>query len=653
MRHTANAILVIFLIQGLFANAEAQQKASPVDSTVSNVDSMAVESEETEASGRQTDIPLPPEAKWPNAWDAPSDQLENVLQVDAVDISLVIPAARPFDLGTVGQRSPFAFRGDASAQGLVSLDGMVLSNLLTGATNTTVIPFNVMESVSYSGLSELAGMGLSPAAGVLQVNTLNLDSEHPYSKVNFRVGDFGYSDLGITFGMPVSPSTRFLFSGSRQEFDTLFFGPIDERTFERRDLVDSRFFGKVTYRPNNRFELRTVTLFNKNEVESPAAQPPDLIPFMDNSMRKNSRFDQQISLRARALSRLSQDLSGRLHFSRLRQQSFGDSLLFDNKVTALTAEVENEMIFRKHRLALGAGTQLSKLNSNALTEESDALVHVFAREHIMFGQNLGFALQARLEKHSDYSAQILPSVRLNYLLGEQTAFWLGAQRSTRYPTFSERFWPSPFYTGRSDYLVPETIFGMEIGAKLQPSTAVDLEATAYSSHSRDWIADIRFITSAMEEPFGAVNMEPRTVSGLDLKAVLDYSQGGQAGIVASFLYTDKRHRERRLRVPEYSIYTYLEYGRNLFERYVFVKARLSGRFYGKRAGFVYDPGGSFPTPELRPATAIMDGKLTLLFKSATVNVSYENILDRRYELVPGFTMPPRTLRFGIEWEFWD
>jgi len=404
---------------------------------------------------------------------------------------------------------------------------------------------------------------------------------------------------------------------------------------------------RIRHPPSRSFDLQAVTLLNKNEIEVPAPQPPDIAPSLTNPRRKSTRFDQQLTARKRDLAAFSEELSLQLHFSRFRQETLDDSLLFDNKTFAWTAALQNDFTLGGQFMSLGGGLHAFRLSSTVLSDETDVLGYAFAQTRLAAGDRAAVTLQARAEKYSSHALQFLPSAKIMFDLNG-AGVWLGAHRAVRYPSFAERFWTTDFYTG-DVALIPEKTIAAELGLNWQASD-LSVQATAFVNRTTDWIADAVVPES---NGFGAGNLGLRAVSGLDLKASWDYLKNGQMGVIANFLNVLDSDPSKETRLPEYNITSFAEIGRSLFDKFVFMRMRVSARFYGSRIGFAYPESSLQPILTSRSADVVLDSKLTLIFASAVLTVSYENILNRRYELVPGFSMPPRMLRFGVHWEFWD
>jgi hypothetical protein len=46
-------------------------------------------------------------------------------------------------------------------------------------------------------------------------------------------------------------------------------------------------------------------------------------------------------------------------------------------------------------------------------------------------------------------------------------------------------------------------------------------------------------------------------------------------------------------------------------------------------------------------------KLEIRIQTAVISYQFRNVLQERYELVPGFLMPRQTQFYGVRWEFWN
>ncbi|MFQ5752428.1 MAG: TonB-dependent receptor plug domain-containing protein [bacterium] len=573
-------------------------------------------------------------------WHANAQNTGSLIAEDIGDFTELLPNSFPLDLGSIGQFSPLTSRGTNEQEGKILLDGIVLQEPINGFVNTTNIPINLVKDMAFSSAGSFVPFGAQAIAGILQIDTYQFQGVHPYSKVFFRAGDWGYSDLGVIFGLPLTKNTSFMISGNRQEFSG----------FElNRKHTGSRIASKISYQPNSAFALNFTAFLNKDEVQVPAPLLPDLVPRTANARRKENRIDQTLSVKIGDLPRQNRQFLGHIYFAKIRQESFGDTLLFNNKNLSFATGLQYEMITGKQWFTAGGEIRLDDLKSAELSSHADQIGHIFVRDRFQVTNRLRLRLQALLEKHDGYSTAFNPSAQLHYALSKISNIWVGIQKTKRYPSFSERYWPTLFFRGNPNLNVEKgTTF--ELGYVLKNGETLKIKSAIFRTHVNDWIGAANRVDSLS---YGPSNLGDRTISGLDLKFIWNYFSTGQFGFIGSFLNVQENSLAKQLQVPEYSIYSYLEMGRPFFQDYVFIKLRLIGRFFGERFGPFYAGPAALPEITKLGANIVLDGQSTFQFKDAKLTVSWENLLDKRYQLVPGFFMPPRTLRFSIEWEFWD
>jgi outer membrane cobalamin receptor len=574
-------------------------------------------------------------------WQADSQATDGLIAEDAVDWMNVMPSVFPLDYGSLGQISPLTFRGSSPQAGGILLDGVPLDEPIHGFANSANLPINLISKMEFAGAGVFTPYGASAAAGLLLLDFYQFSGKRPYSKVLFRAGDWGYSDIGIIFGLPVIKNTSLLIGANRQELDG--FQP-------QSNHKGSRIFGRIAHRASNGLEIYYSGFLNKDDVAVPAPLLPDLVPQLTDSKRKEHRFEQVLSVRVGNLATKNRQLRGRVVFSKIVQESFNDSLLFRNRALTFGAGFQQDLIISNHHLALGGEMKFYDLSSRQLGDHTDRVGQIFVRNAFWIAEKIELGAQFRLEKHSSYSAAFTPSAHLKFEWSPQNQIWLGAQRAERYPSFAERFWPTTFFRGDSS-LTGESATTFELGLK-NTYKKLQIEAAVFHHQFDDWIglvATVRDTVTILRPQ----NLGDRTIRGVDLRLIWNCLSGGQLGVVGSYLHLREDDPAKRLQVPKYVLYSYLEYVRPFFQKFVFVKLRVAGRVFGKRFGLFYPSGATVPEMMKKENDAILDGQISFEFSDAKLSLSIENLLDRDYQLVPGFSMPPKTFRFAIEWEFLD
>ncbi|MFQ5602517.1 MAG: TonB-dependent receptor plug domain-containing protein [bacterium] len=580
-------------------------------------------------------------ADFSEPWQVHATETAELIAEDVGDYVQLFPNIQSLDLGSLGQFSPLSFRGASPQQAAILFDGFEWVEPIGGFLNPTNIPINLIDNLQFRGVGAFENTGVLGPAGVLQIQTYDFQSARPYSKVLFRAGDWGYSDLGVIFGLPVSNKSRFVISGNRQELDG----------FEiNRKHANSRILTRFSVQPRANLSLIYTGFINKDDVKVPAPLAPDLLPRLTAPKRKEKRFDQMLHIKWEDGNDNGKRFDGRIIFSKIRQRTFDDSLLFNIRDLTLSLNARYQLAVGAHTLIAGGEIRLDDFESLKISPQSDQKVKLFVQDAFQIASKAALELQAQVEKHSDHAAVLNWSARVNYGLAENGQLWLGWQQSRRYPSFVERFWPTLLFRG-NPALAAEKVMNFELGYQMQNSKKMVLQASVFARRTRNWITAAALDSSI--KLFNAVNLGVRTLAGIEAKFNWNFYRTGKFGAIASYLKVKETAREKRLRVPEINFYSYFEIGRNFFEEYVFIKLRLVNRIYGTRWGPFYSFGASFPTMAKRDLNVLFDGQLTFQFSDARLLISMENITDARYQLVPGFFMPPKTLRFGIEWEFWD
>ncbi len=582
-------------------------------------------------------------------WYHNKKELGSLIAEDVGDFVKLLPEVVPMDLGSLGQFSPLSHRGATPQQGKILIDDQVWEEPIYGFINATNIPINIVEEMTYKGAGAFLPYGAQSMEGVIQVNTYNIQAVRPYSKIHFRTGDWGYSDFGIMFGIPVSQSSNFVVGGNRQEHNGFYHYDYNGIQASSKH-AGSRIYSKLSYQPRAAFSLNYSAFINKDKAEIPATLQPDFIPIVSKASRKESRFDQMLSVKIGNLSSQNKIINGRLFISKIRQESSGDTLLFDNKNITFGAGVQYELHVGRHRLSAGGEIRFDHLTSAKLGNRDDQIGHIFVRDGFRITPKLELGIQGRLEKHDGYAAALNPSMHLYFDFSTNIKLWFGIQRAKRYPSFSERFWPELVYFGNPK-LKPETGTALEVGMNVNKGKTFEFQSVIFTKFIQDWIGNSFFDPTV--KIYGPINSGNRTISGLDFKFIWNYLPNGQFGFIGSYLILKEDESEKQLQVPEFNIYSYFELGRSFFQDYVFIKLRLNGRIFGKRFGPLYTNNPYFPENGERSANAILDGQVSFQFSDANLSVSMENIFRTQYQLVPGFFMPIRALRVKIEWEFWD
>ncbi len=115
-------------------------------------------------------------------------------------------------------------------------------------------------------------------------------------------------------------------------------------------------------------------------------------------------------------------------------------------------------------------------------------------------------------------------------------------------------------------------------------------------------------------------------------------------------YTDHdKPNELLNNIPTVTSTTGLFYKDTLFNSNLHLKAGFVGYYTGARAYYLNNT-----TPvKLNPSFQLDFTLSGVIRKVAIIYFTFQNLFDNNYYLIPYYPMPPRSVRFGIAWEFWN
>ncbi|MFQ5675253.1 MAG: TonB-dependent receptor domain-containing protein [bacterium] len=572
-------------------------------------------------------------------WAIVDTETRDLIAEDIDDFTQLLPALFPVDHGSLGQLSPLSFRGSSPQETDIWYGPVHLENPLSSLISTADVPINLVEEMHIIDAGAFSHPEVQGPGVGLWIDPYRFEGQRPYSRVDFRAGDWGYSDLGVLFGLPVSRSLKFMFSGSRQELNG--FEP-------ERGHAGSRILGNIVFEPHQDFELNYTVLFNRHEFEIPAPLLPAFVPWSPGLSRQDKRLDQVVSLKSGRLKTRKKRFQMDLFHSAITDKSLIDSLSIEPKVNVFGARIQQERIVGKNLLAMGAELKISDLRSVHLGNRTDYRFTAYARSEYAYSQNWRAGVRLSIEKQNRFSTALRSEGHVAYSPAPGRRIWLGLKRALRYPGFVERYWPQLTFQGNPQLDV-EHSSSVELGLSAQEE-GFEIRSVLFASDVSDWIGN-NFVAGSGQ--FVPENLGSRTVLGYDLKLVWKYTARGEFGFVHAYRTVPEGGSAKALDVPEFSLYSYLELGGHFFEDYVYINLRLIGRVFGERSGRVFANSASLPSFARLPEGGVLDGQISFQFSDARLSISMENLFDKRYELVPGFRMPPKTLRFGISWEFID
>ena len=548
-----------------------------------------------------------------------------------------------------GGLASLSLRGTGASQTLVLLDGHRIASPQLGQLDLSLLPTLLLESVEVMAGAGSPLYGTDALGGVVNLRTLG-----PSMRRMVKV-QCGYGAYGERTGGLLATGSRGTLSGvALVEYDEadgdyrylnkgLF--PPQEAPREGADRRRVSLYSSMAYTAG-RGGLRLAAWYNDAERGLPtigAAQA-----------RRERQWDEHLRLWADGERRFGWGMirvnglvqAGALRYTnaQLDLDATGRTL-----ITSVDAEVRAALGQRwlvAGGLAGGYGqARHPSLPDDATERHGGAFVHATGS----FGRLLVYpALRVDGYSRPDTSAAwgINPRLGVNVRLLEGPALHLkaGAGRAFRVPTFNDRFWQPG---GKPD-LKPEHGWTYDLGLRLEHGHG-QAEVSAFLTRVRDQI--VWLPTPAGH--YAPDNVQRVRTRGVEASYRWQWPLTRRLRLDGSAFYTLTDARDRsdpqtrsydqpvRL-VPRHQLKSHLGL------RVGPVQINASGRYTGRR--YVTTDGSRYLDPFF-----LIDGQLRfhrpMRRVTATLSVVLENVLDRRYEVIPANPMPPRHARLQLTLTF--
>ena len=548
-----------------------------------------------------------------------------------------------------GGLASLSLRGTGASQTLVLLDGHRIADPQLGQLDLSLLPTLLLESVEVMGGAGSPLYGTDALGGVVNLRTLPPGTRRTV-KVQGSLGAYG----DRTGGLLVAGSRGALSGLALVDYQTtegdypylnkgLF--PPEEVLREGADRRRLSLYSSLGYTAG-RSRLRLTAWYNDVERGLPsigASQP-----------RRERQWDEHLRLWADGELPFA---GGTLRIGGLVQQGVlryvNPQLGLDETGRTLVTSFEVEArAVRGRRWLLAGGlaggygrARHPSLNDEATEMHGGAFVHATGS----FGRLLVYpALRADVYRRPDTLAlwAVNPRLGLNLRLLQGPALHLKASagRSFRVPTFNDRFWQPG---GKPD-LKPERGWTIDLGLHLDHGHG-QVEGTVFFTRLRDQIVWL----PTRAGYYAPDNVQRVRTRGVEASYRWRWPLARRLRLDGGFFYTLTDARDRsdpearsfdhpvRL-VPRHQLKGHLGLHLGL------VQLDVSGRYTGRR--YVTTDGTQFLDPFF-----LFDGQLRLHQQTplveATLALVVENLLDRRYEVIPANPMPPRHARLQLTLTF--
>jgi outer membrane cobalamin receptor len=554
------------------------------------------------------------------------------------DLAGVLTGLTSVDISNYGgpnATKSIRMRGSTAAQVLVLMDGRPINNPRDGEVDLSSIPLDNISRVEVMHGSGSSLYGSSAMGGVVNIITKNPPREGQKTELYSSFGTARTYVERMLYGAKVS-KLGFLVSGGYESSGGFR---------ENSELSAKDCNLKLGYELNDENNLSFNSGFYKSKVGVPGPTSWADTDDKQNTLKRFFDFnwgfkpDETIGISARAYQ----------NYDRLEFMENSTTYTQDTQATTVRGL---DLQFDKQLLdmyRIVGGFNYVKNNNDSTTSvkhEYNVTSGYLENRLDLFNNKLNVNLSARLDDYSNFGTQINPSLDLLYKFNDAIKFHGLISRSYRVPTFNDLYWPRNEY-----YYEGVSVGGEEGNPNLKPEKGITGEFGFESKINEYFTSGITYYRSDYKQLiqwsgddngwWRPDNVSSAVINGLEFENKIFISNNFDLNINYTYMVAkDEETHKYLVYQPEQKIDSSLK-----FNDHNGLIVELKGQFTGIRYG---DAGNDIKVKSFY----IFGLSVSKKFKTGITCFGYiDNLLNRKYQVQDGYSMPGFSLTGGIKAEF--
>ena len=538
------------------------------------------------------------------------------------------PAVLVNQNGPMGSLAVPQVRGSTSGQVLILVNGQRLNDAQNGQFDLNNLPI-VKEDIERievlrGGASAL--YGADALAGVINIIT-KTPTDKPSTSASASYGRFDTQQYSLVHRWKPGPFSYGISLGKEKS----------EGFRENSDYDAWIMGGEVGYSLTSQSEVKFSARYIQKEVGLPG--PVNFTDPDDRQKDQNTLLN--LGYRGQVTPHLKLDFRG--WYNQYRNTfDAGSQGILSMGTSALHKSSEGGGDFqttyqlgKTHLIVGGLEVIGDRVNSSSFGVQEATRGAVYLQDEIEIAKPLTVTLGLRYDYHSDYNDQLDPRLGVLLRLPADTRIRASAGRSFRAPTFNDLYWPATAFTAGNPNLQPETAWNYELGAEKGFQNLAAIKIAGFYRDVKDlinWAPDADFV-------WRPSNISDAKIWGGEAELVLYPTKGWAIPLNYSYVYPrDESTGDPIPNRPKHMVNAGIDY-RSPFGP----KGSLKGRYVR-----FYTGQGS----TLNQDYFVLDARVGYEFKawqylSGEAYLSLTNALDKEYQTVEGYPMPPRSLNGGV------
>jgi outer membrane cobalamin receptor len=529
--------------------------------------------------------------------------------------------------GPMGSLTSANIRGSEAGQVLIMIDGRRINDPQNGQFDLSNLPLSKDEieriEVLRGGASAL--YGADAMGGVINIIT-KTPSKEPSARAEASYGRFATQEYSLSHRWKPGPLGYGLFA-SRGLSDG--FRP-------NSDYQAWTFGGDLSYDLPWKGELKVSARNIQKEIGTPGP-----VTFTDPDDReKDNQTQLDLNYRDKIGSAVKLNFRG---WQNIYRQTFeqgtqgpdvGPPLLHKSYQTG--GELQATAAIGSAHLVTGGleGIQ-DRVNSGSFGVERGTRGAVYLQDEFEVVKAVTTTLGLRYDMNSLFQNQLDPRAALLVRLPADTRVRASVARSYRAPTFNDLFWPAGAFEAGNPSLQPEKAWSYELGGEKKFGDLAVFKIAGFYRDVTDlihWAPDENFV-------WRPTNIQTAHIWGAETELVFSPVKGLSIPLNYSYLYPrDQSTGEPIPNKPKHIFNAGVDYVSSFG-----LKSNLKGRYVRY---YVND------TSTLNRDYFVLDARLGYEFVvyrkfKGEGFLSLTNALNRDYQIIEGYPMPPRMLSGGV------
>jgi hypothetical protein len=560
-----------------------------------------------------------------NQWE------KELIYADLSDVFRKSPLYTDFDLFESGRPAFIAHLNKLPHQTAFYVNSVIMNDPIHGMYNTQFMSVNFTQTVEATAtVGSLRNMGKAGPAGI-HLTTNSRHTKAPWTRILYKEGAFGFSDLDISFVQPITEKLAVQLGGVSRVYNG---------TFPNADHSGQNYRGEITWQLNPGLYIRGQFFISRQRTGmTPFAFIQEIIFPKYVEWRDDYFMDLTWLPEDSTAERLHVSLSNSYSFRRFKNNE-SRSYVIKNHSKQYTLDANYLYPFSDFHLLAGAGIILPEVHGSAfMTEYHPNQGNIYSEIQYPLSYQFRIRAGAQFLWHAKFDPQIQPALMITTQISNEQSLRLTAAQSVRLPTLSELYFSFDSLFGNQD-LSPEKHSNIHLDYSFKHQKSLMLSLAGGFNHIAD---EIEWRESTFENKNNDRSFYYLMSSVSFGFWKLTISGGGQYTFADLYLS------------PKASFWSQMHFHDVWFSGAVIVDAY--GAIYGYDTHRNINYEGRLDRFYLGEGDAdaflILSWKAVATVQTARIFFEMDNPFSDKYEIVNGYPEQYIRWRFGVNWVLWE